>query len=145
MFETIEDKEKYYMQPYINGEKVVLTISSLNGVVKIVCINDAGKTVKLDNKIKKELRKCYESSRFNGFNIVINGFLTIDKKNITYLMCYDLFLKDEYEGKMQSKKLSIRYENLNIRFLNQKLKLVRTIFNHEYSDQNLDVFIKMFI
>jgi len=96
-------------------------------------------------RIKKDLKKCYEESRFNGFPIVLKGFFVVDKKNEESLILYDIFLKDEYEDKIQSKKYELRFENLNARFISQKVKSIKSLFSHKFTPFNLNVFIKLFV
>lgn len=145
MFEEVEDKEKYFIQPYVDGEYCLINISFVANNVKIKSFDKNGKRIKLLNPIKKQLRKSYESSKYNKYEIYLKGFLVNDAKNKTSLMIYDILLKDEYDGRIQSKRYQIRYENLVFRFLNLKCKDIRLIFSYNYTDGNLDAIIKQFI
>lgn len=117
----------------------------MNGGTFISFFDKEQRKFKVENKIRKEIRKCYDSSKYKGYPIILKGFLVIDKKNRTNLILYDIFLKDEYDGILHLKRYGIRYENLTIRFLNQNVEYVKPIFSHEFSDFNLDIFIKLFV
>lgn len=145
MFETIEDKERYFIQPYINGEYCLIRIFKSDKGTIIKASNKVGTKIKLLTKIKKQLKRSYETSRYFNYDIVLKGFLVNDTKNITSLVIYDLLLIDEYEQKNQSKRYYIRYENLILRFLTLKSKDVKLIFTYNYSESNLDAVINQFI
>lgn len=103
------------------------------------------KKVKLDNKIRKELSKSYRSSKFFKYPVVLEGVLSTDKKNRTFLILYDIFLKDEFEGKTQSRRYDLRYENLIFRFIDKSCKNVKVVFSHQFNETNLNLFINMFV
>ena len=138
-FCKIEDKEKYFIQPFIEGKKVVIHVNPKASIVEVACLE------RIENKIKKEIRKAYQSSRFYGYPIVLVGYLTIDKKNVTILYLDDIFLKAEYSGLTQSKRYSLRSENLNSRFMLMKPELVKQVPTRRFSEQNLDAFIHLFV
>lgn len=144
IFNDIDDKEKYFIQPFINGNELTINISVKNNVCEVKAFNKNGKTIKLLKKIENELINSYNSSNFKGFEIILKGFITLTKKK-KILMLYDLLLKNEYDLKTQSKKYNIRLENLNIRFLKIGLKNIKSIFTFKYSEKNIDHIINQFI
>ena len=145
MFEQIEDKEKYFIQPYIDGEKVLIKINFENNQIFIKQFNKNGKEIYLLKNIKNELTGCYKFSKFACYNIVLKGFIVRNYKKIKSLILYDIMTADEYERKVQSKKYEIRLENLNIRFLLTKMKRIKSIFSYRYTESNLQIMFDQFI
>ena len=145
MFAEIEDKEKYFIQPYISGKHLTILIYMLNNMCFLRAFDDNDTKTKLLKQIAKELKKAYAGSKYNTAAIVLKGFLVLDKKNRESLILYDIFTKEEYSEKMQSKKYEVRLENLNFRFLTNKLKSVKSIFSHSFSEQSLKLFIELFV
>lgn len=146
MIELIEDKEKYFIQPFISGMKCnVYCERNINGKTLIKANNKNNNRIKLPSNIKKQIKQSYESSSYNGYKIVLKCFLINNKENKTSLIVYDLLLLDEYTGKIQSKKYNIRYENLILRFLTTKTPDVNVIFSYKLNDFNLNIVIDKFI
>lgn len=145
MFENINDKEKYLIQPYIDGEKVKIKVLYNNGLFDIKQYNKNDKEIYIVKKIKDEILKCYKSSKFKGYDIILKGFIVKNYKNKKSLILYDIMTIDEYKLNVQSKRYSIRLENLNIRFLSPKLKNIKSIFYHNYSENNLSIIYNQFI
>jgi hypothetical protein len=143
-FNDVDDKERYFIQPFIEGNELIINISSKNNNCEIKAINKNGKSIKLLKRIENELISLYNSSNFKGFEIILKGFITLTKKKKT-LMLYDLLLKNEYDMKVQSKKYNIRLENLNIRFLKIGSKNIKSIFTFKYNERNIDHIINQFI
>ena len=89
-------------------------------------------------RIESSLKKIYSNSKFNGYEITIIGFLTINKKRRS-LVIFDLLLQDEISKKIQSKKYSIRLDNIRNRFIDFKNnKLVLSVFAQKCSSNELD-------
>ena len=145
MFENINDKEKYLIQPYIDGEKVKIKVLYNNGLFDVKQYNKNDKEIYIVKKIKDEILKCYKSSKFKGYDIILKGFIVKNYKNKKSLILYDIMTIDEYKLNVQSKRYSIRLENLNIRFLSPKLKNIKSIFYHNYSENNLSIIYNQFI
>lgn len=145
MFETIENKEKYFIQPYINGEKVIIKIFFENNHILIKQFNKNNKEIYLLKNIKNELIGCYKFSKFAGYNIILKGFIVRNYKKIKSLILYDIMTADEYEGNVQSKKYETRLENLNIRFLLTKMKRIKSIFSYRYTESNLQILFDQFV
>ena len=134
----------YFIQPYVEGKRCTIFISKTANVVSIKA-QTGGKRCKLPTPIKKELKASYEGSKYNGFSIVLDGSLVVDKSNKTNLILFDILLKDEYDGKLQSRNYETRHENLTARFIKQRSKLIKPVFSAELDDKNLDFFISVFV
>lgn len=143
-FNDVENKEKYFMQPYVDSNPLLINILMHNKICEVKAFNKKNKQIKLLKKIENELISLYRSSNFYGFEIFLKGFITLTKKR-KQLMVYDILLKNEYDLKSQSKRYSTRLENLNIRFLKIKTKHVKSIFTFKFNEKNLDHIIKQFI
>ncbi len=144
-FEEIEDKERYFIQPYVEGAYCRINIIEKGKVVSITAVNEDGEKVNLDNKIKKELSKTYRTSKFFRFPTVLEGVISVDKQNRYYLILFDIMTEDEFEGKSQSKRYDIRYQNLVFRFLSKMNKYVKALFTHPYNDISINLVIEQFI
>lgn len=145
MFEKIEDKEKYFIQPFIDGEKVLIKINFENNIIHVKQFNKNNKETYILKKIKDELTGCYKFSKFSGYNIILKGFIVRNYKKVKSLLLYDIMTADEYEGRVQSKKYEVRLENLNIRFLLSKMKRIKSIFSYKFTDTNLRILFNQFI
>lgn len=145
MFEQIEDKEKYLIQPYIEGEKVLIKISCDDDVVNIKQFNKNNRKIHMLKRIENELTSFYKNSKFFKYNIILKGFIVRNYKNLKTLILYDIMTLDEYELKVQSKKYSTRLENLNIRFLTSTSKNIRSIFSYQYNEHNLKIVYDQFV
>ena len=97
MFENINDKEKYLIQPYIDGEKVKIKVLYNNGLFDIKQYNKNDKEIYIAKKIKDEILKCYKSSKFKGYDIILKGFIVKNHKNKKSLILYDIMTIDEYK------------------------------------------------
>ena len=133
------------MQPCVYGEHRSICVLSKNGVTSILAFDKDKHKVKLDKHVKKELLRLYEDSKFKGYDIVLLGDETTTKDNIPILVLDDILLKNEYERMMPSKKYATRYENLVLRFLNNKTSRIRIVASYQFNESNLDVFINQFV
>lgn len=145
MFENINDKEKYLIQPYIDGEEVKIKVLYNNGLFDVKQYNKNDKEIYIVKKIKDEILKCYKFSKFQGHDILLKGFIVRNYKKKKSLILYDIMTINEYKLNTQSKRYSIRLENLNIRFLVHGLKNIKSIFYHNFSDNNLNIIYNQFI
>lgn len=145
MFEQIDNKEKYFIQPFIDGEKVLIKISYKDENVDVKQFNKNNKKIHILKKIENELILFYKNSKFFKYDIILKGFIVRDYKKTKSLILYDIMTLDEYELKIQSKKYSIRLENLNIRFLTNKSKNIKSIFSYQYNENNLKIVYDQFI
>lgn len=145
MFECVGENGKYLIQPFIGGRPVKVAISQSGGVVSVRVSGEGGKKEKIGGRIRKDLAMCYGASRFRGHPVVLSGFLTLDRRGVMRLVLNDILLKDEYDGKAQSRRYSVRLENLNARFLSPKAKSLRSVFSSEASGAGVDMFVKAFV
>jgi hypothetical protein len=143
-FKEVENKEKYFIQPLIKGNEILINISTLNKEVVVKGFNKKNKSIKILKRIENELVSLYKESNYFGFEIYLKGFITITKKRKSLLL-FDILLKNEYEGYSQSKKYVIRLENLNIRFLKVGSKNIKSVFTFKYNEKNLEHIINQFI
>ena len=105
IFENENEKERYFLQPFVEGKQCKIFFdTNENGVVSLKAFDDSDRKFKIENSIKKELVNFYKSSKFFGFSTVVLGVLSVNKKNVTNLILNDIFLKDEYDGKVQSRR-----------------------------------------
>ena len=86
IFNDIEDKEKYFIQPFIDGNELTINISIKNNVCEVKAFNKNGKTIKLLKRIENEIINSYNSSNFKGFEIILKGFITWFIKSIVTLV-----------------------------------------------------------
>lgn len=143
-FIDVENKEKYFIQPFIEGERLIINVKFIDNEVHVKAINKKNKQVKLLKRIENEIINLYKNSKFYQYEIILKGFLVLDKKKKNIIF-YDLMLKNEYDLKTQSKRYNIRLENLNIRFLKIGTKYVKSIFSFPYNEKNLEHIINQFI
>lgn len=137
-FSLTEDNNKldfnnYFIFPYYNEKN--LTYISINKD-QIKWYNNNLKEITPFKRINKSLQYFYNNSKFKGYEIFVIGFINKIQKFKSFAV-FDLLLKDEIEGKIQSKKYSIRYDNVRYRFLTnipKNIKNVYTVFSQKYSD-----------
>lgn len=117
-----------------------------NGVVSLkICDLATGKRATATPRIKKQLKKTYESSKFFGYDTVLLGVLHVDEKNQTSLVLHDIMLASERKAGYCSKRYYQRYENLILRFLTSKPSDVKFIFSSPWSEQTKNVFENVFV
>ena len=131
------DKEinynNYFIFPYYN-EKTLTYISIKDNKVK--WYNNNLKEITPLKRINKSLLYFYKNSKFKGYEIFLIGFIN-KIQNFHSFAIFDLLLKDEIYGFIQSKKYSIRYDNIKNRFITnipKNIKNVYAIFAIKYSD-----------
>lgn len=131
----------YFILPYYDKNALVYIFIHKNG--QIMWYNYNFKKIQSFKRIDKNLLKCYNDSKYVDHDIVIIGF--IDKiSTFRKLIIFDLLLKEEFNGDIQSKKYSTRVENFKGRFFTEKfnnIKNIGTIFTYKY-DEN--IFNKIF-
>lgn len=123
----------YFILPYYN-ENSLIYITIKNNEIK--WFNNNLKSISPYKRINKSLIYFYNESRFKGYEICIIGFLN-KIQNFHSLAVFDLLLKDEFEGKIQSKKYSIRYDNIKYRFLTnipKNIKNVYAVFGQKFEE-----------
>ena len=138
--DNLELKDYFIMPYYSFNSLVYITISKSS----IEWYNNNLKRITGYKRIENALKKIYASSKFYGYEITVIGFLTTTKKKKT-LVIFDLLLKDEINKKIQSKKYSIRLDNIKNRFINLvNNKLVLSVFAQKnISDTIDDITLKM--
>ena len=123
----------YFIFPYYNEKN--LTYISINKD-QIKWYNNNLKEITPFKRINKSLLYFYNNSKFKGYEIFVIGFINKIQKFKSFAV-FDLLLKDEIDGKIQSKKYSIRYENINYRFLvniPKSIKNIYSIFAQKFSE-----------
>lgn len=146
MLEELENKEKYLLQPFVTGERVEIEIFLEKASPKAKAVlASSKKKVKLSQKILKDLKESYVSSKFKGYPICLLGILHTNDANVTSLVLTDIMLKQEKLAGSCSKRYSVRYENLVFRFLALKSKNVSAIFSQPFSSYSLGMFIRQFV
>ena len=146
MFQDIIDKEKYLIQPFVTGEEIEIEMFLEGASVKAKAVSASTRSkVKLGQKMLKDLKESYTSSKFKGYRVCLSGVLHVNEKNVTSLVLNDIMLKNEKTLGRCSKRYSIRYENLVFRFLSLKSKNVTAVFSQQFSENSLNMFIKQFI
>ena len=142
----IENKEKYFIQPFIEGLKCIIKCEkNSKNAVNIKAYDENNKRINLTSHINKQLKDSYKNSLYFGNNIILKAFLVNNEENKTSLLIYDILLDCEFNNIKQSKRYSIRYENLIFRFLTNKTKNINVVFSHQINDINLNMFIDKFI
>lgn len=124
---------EYFILPYYDENTLVyITIKD----TEVKWFNKNLKPITPYKRISKSLLYFYENSKFKGYEICILGFVNKIQK-FQSLAVFDLLLKDEIDGKIQSKKYSIRYDNIKYRFLiniPKSIKNVYAVFGQKYSE-----------
>ena len=132
------DLNNYFILPYYDKNTLVYIFIFKNG--QIDWYNYNCKKIPSYKRIDKNLLKCYNDSKYINHDIVIIGF--IDKiSTFRKLIIYDLLLKEEFDGDIQSKKYSIRIENFKGRFFTEKfnkIKNIGTIFTYKYDEKTFN-------
>ena len=133
--ENIEiNYNNYFIFPYYN-EKTLTYISIKNN--EITWYNNNLKERTPLKRLNKSLLYFYNNSKFNGYQIFVIGFLNTIQKFKSFAV-FDLLLKDEIDGLIQSKKYSIRYDNVRYRFITnipKSIKNVYAVFAQKYSTE----------
>lgn len=124
----------YFVMPYYDPSLVVYINMSKDS---ITWFNSKLKKITGYKKIESSIKKLYANSKFNGYNITIIGFLS-KNKNTKTLMIFDLLLKDEIDGKIQSKKYSIRVDNIRNRFFQPNVKNILPVFCKKNDTDKID-------
>ena len=114
----------YFILPYYN-ENTLTYITIKNDDIK--WFNNNLKSISPYKRINKSLIRFYNDSKFKGYEICVIGFIN-KIQNFHSLAIFDLLLKDEFEGKIQSKKYSIRYDNIKNRFLVNIPKSIKNVY-----------------
>ena len=123
----------YFILPYYN-ENTLTYITIKNDDIK--WFNNNLKLISPYKRINKSLIRFYNDSKFKGYEICVIGFIN-KIQNFHSLAIFDLLLKDEFEGKIQSKKYSIRYDNIKNRFLvniPKSIKNVYAVFGQKFDE-----------
>lgn len=114
----------YYIFPYYN-ENTIVYITIKNN--EITWFNNDLKLISPYKRINKSLLYFYNNSKFKNYEICIIGFINKIQK-FRSLAVFDLLLKDEMNEKIQSKKYSIRYDNIKYRFLTNIPKSIKNVY-----------------
>lgn len=121
---------EYFIMPYYPPEALIYIKMSKDD---IQWFNNSLKNMTGFKRINTSLRKLYSSSKYNGYNITLIGFISLKKKVKTFVII-DLLLDDEITKKIQSKKYSIRLDNIRNRFgfsQNTNIKNIMPVFSQK--------------
>ncbi len=137
--ENINLKDYFIMPYYSNDSLIYVKITKES----IKWYNNDLKNITPYKRINNALKKMYISSKFYGYEIYLICFLS-KRKQKTSLIVFDLLLKDEIEKKIQSKKYSIRLDNIKNRFIDLKNKFIIPIFAQKNENNEInDILLKM--